>query len=168
LNDVAEILVKRGVARKITIEEALSIIERCEDLGLVHHADNASHGFSFICNCCSCCCFFLRGLIHYGKGNTAKSRYRAVVEKDLCNGCGLCEGRCVFGAMRIENGVAYSNPEKCYGCGLCATKCPTKAISLKLVRDRTHIPEGKAFNLLPALPPHEILLENMRKMGFDA
>jgi len=167
LNDVADIVIKRGVARKITTEEALNILDHCEDLGLVHHADNASKGFSFICNCCSCCCFFLRGLIYYGKGNTTKSRYRAVVNKDLCYGCGVCEDRCVFGVMKVENDVAFSDPEKCFGCGLCATKCPAQAISLIAVRQKEHIPERAALNLLPALPSHKTLLENMKKMGFD-
>jgi len=167
LNDVAEILIKRGVARKITTEEALKILTQCEDLGLVHHVDNALDELSFICNCCPCCCFFLRGLIRYGKRNTTKSRYRAVVSEDLCTGCGVCVNRCVFGAMKLENGVAYSDPEKCFGCGLCATKCPVQAISLIPVRGKEHIPEKKAPNLLAALPQHKALLENLKKMGFD-
>ncbi len=48
LNNVADILINRQVAKKITTEEALKILEQCEDLGLVHHADNASEEFSFI------------------------------------------------------------------------------------------------------------------------
>jgi ferredoxin len=167
LNETASILIKRGVAREITHEEALNILEQCEDLGLVHHADNASEGFNFICNCCSCCCFFLRGLILYGKRNNAKSRYVSVVNKEICNGCGVCEKRCVFGAMKIVDGVASSDPEKCFGCGLCATKCPTQAIKLKPIRSEEHIPKGKAQSLLPPLPPHNILLENLKKAGFD-
>lgn len=163
LNDVAEILIKRQIARKISTEEALSILEHCEDLGLVHHADNASEGLSFICNCCPCCCFFLRGLLRYGKGNTTKSRYRAAINKDLCIGCGVCESRCVFGSIKVENKVAYSDPQKCFGCGLCATKCPTQAISLIPVRGKEHIPKKKAQNLMPALPPYNILLQNLKE-----
>lgn len=167
LDSVAEILIKRQVARKLTTEEALDILERCEDLGLVHHADNASEGITFICNCCSCCCFFLRGLIHYGKRNSVKSRYKAVVREDLCTGCGICEARCVFEAMKVENEVAYSNPEICFGCGLCATKCPSQAISLVPVAEKDHIPERKAQDLIPALPPHKVLLESLKRLGSD-
>ena len=164
LNDVAEILIKRQIARKITTKEALSILEYCEDLGLVHHTDNASEGLSFICNCCSCCCFFLRGLLRYGKGNTTKSRYRAVINRELCIGCGVCESRCVFGAIKLENKVAYSDPQKCFGCGLCSTKCPTQAISLIPVRGKEHIPKKTAQNLMPALPTHDILLQNLNNL----
>jgi ferredoxin/DNA-binding Lrp family transcriptional regulator len=163
LNEVAEIVIKRQIARKITTEEALSILEHCEDLGLVHHTDNASEGLSFICNCCPCCCFFLRGLLRYGKRNTTKSRYRSIIDKDLCTGCGVCETRCVFGAIKIENKIAQSDPQRCFGCGLCATKCPTNAISLIPVRGREHIPERTAQNLMPALPPYDMLLQNSKE-----
>lgn len=167
LNETASILIERGVAREITHEEALNILEHCEDLGLVHHADNASEGFNFICNCCPCCCFFLRGLIFYGKRNNTKSRYISIVNKELCNGCGVCEKRCVFGAMKIVDGVASSDPDKCFGCGLCATKCPNQSIKLKPIRPEEHIPKGKAHSFLPPLPPYSVLLENLRKTGFD-
>jgi len=153
LDDVADIVIKRGVVRKITVEEALEITEKCEDLGLVHHTDNASESLHFICNCCPCCCGFLRGLIYYGRKNsTTRSRYRSVVNEDLCTGCGICEDRCVFGVMKVENGVAKSDPERCFGCGLCSSKCPPQAISLIPVREKEHIPAKKAPSLLPALP----------------
>jgi len=152
LDEVAVIALERNIARKITVEEAIEILTRCEDLGLVHNTNNASHGLQFICNCCPCCCAFLRRLIHYGRENaTAKSRYQSVVNESLCIRCGICEGRCVFGAIKVKDGVAQSDPEKCFGCGLCISKCPTGAISLILARGKEHIPVKKADTLLSAL-----------------
>lgn len=40
-NDTAEFLTEKGFARKITREEALEIIEKSEEAGLVHFVDNA-------------------------------------------------------------------------------------------------------------------------------
>lgn len=156
LDDAATITIKQGVAKKKPVGETLRILEQCEDLGLVHSTNNASEGIQFICNCCPCCCIFLRGLIHFGrKDSIARSRYRAVVNEDLCTGCGICEDRCVFRAMKIKDEVAYSDPEKCFGCGLCASKCPTQAIRLVPVKEREHIP-AKPKDLLPALAAQKI------------
>ncbi|MBW2144685.1 MAG: FAD-dependent oxidoreductase, partial [Deltaproteobacteria bacterium] len=48
-----------------------------------------------------------------------------------CGGCGICWQICPFDAIRIENGVAVSDPEKCDGCNMCVMACPVNAITLK-------------------------------------
>jgi len=164
LDQAAEIMLKRGVARRLTTKEALELLKQFDDVGLVPQVANANHGFQFICNCCSCCCDYLRGLILLGKKNaTAKSRYHAVVEEALCTGCGVCETRCHFGAIKIKDGIAHSDPDKCFGCGLCVSKCPTEAISLVLDKEKEHIPAKKGWPLLPALPPHDVLLKTLEE-----
>lgn len=55
----------------------------------------------------------------------------AVIDKDKCIECGLCEELCRFGA--ISNFEV--NPYYCEGCGLCMYKCPVEAI--KLVEEKT-------------------------------
>jgi len=45
-----------------------------------------------------------------------------------CNGCGLCEKHCVYGAARVIGGKARIDPGKCYGCGLCVSVCPSRAM----------------------------------------
>lgn len=63
------------------------------------------------------------------KGLTAVTRpVPAVVDPDLCNGCGLCEKVCVYGAARM-NGKAVIDAGTCTGCGLCVSVCPTEAIT---------------------------------------
>jgi len=140
-NEFADIIIERDVAKRISKEEALSIVKRCEDLGLIHQLNNMEpEGYQFLCNCCSCCCSILRGMIFFGKkGVTAKSRYVSSVDSELCDGCGICAMRCQFGAMNIVDSEAVVDKEKCFGCGLCASKCPVNAIQLILARGPEHI-----------------------------
>ncbi|MGB9808889.1 MAG: ATP-binding protein, partial [Caldanaerobacter sp.] len=55
----------------------------------------------------------------------------AVIERDKCIECGLCEELCRFNA--ISNFEV--NPYYCEGCGLCMYKCPVGAI--KMVEEKT-------------------------------
>lgn len=55
----------------------------------------------------------------------------ALIDKDKCIECGLCEELCRFNA--ISNFEV--NPYYCEGCGLCMYKCPVEAI--KMVEEKT-------------------------------
>ncbi|RLD63027.1 MAG: ferredoxin [Bacteroidetes bacterium] len=48
--------------------------------------------------------------------------------KVACIGCGKCEKVCAFGAITIENNLAYIDFEKCKLCRKCVAVCPTGAI----------------------------------------
>ena len=58
----------------------------------------------------------------------------AVVDQEQCNGCGICERVCPYGAMCLVeiNGVvkAETTPASCKGCGVCAASCPSKAVDM--------------------------------------
>jgi NAD-dependent dihydropyrimidine dehydrogenase PreA subunit len=45
-----------------------------------------------------------------------------------CIGCGKCEKECNFGAITVENNLAYIDFEKCRLCRKCVTACPKKTI----------------------------------------
>lgn len=47
-----------------------------------------------------------------------------------CIGCGKCEKVCAFGAITVENNLAYIDPQKCKLCRKCVNECPTGAIHL--------------------------------------
>ena len=142
----AEMLLQRGVSRKISKDEALNILRISEQAGLVHCVDNKQKGLLFICNCCKCGCGALRALSKYQNSDLVrKSRYVAAVNSELCIGCGTCVDKCQFDAIHLEEKISI-NPDKCWGCGNCAINCPENAISLNEIRPADHIPEkGLSF-----------------------
>jgi ferredoxin len=115
----------------ISKEEALAYLDRFEEIGLVHTVSNVMHGFSYVCNCCGCCCNILRGITDYGIENSvAHSNYYSVIDKDECTGCGICIERCQVKAISEQDGIAVVDRKRCIGCGLCVSGCPTGAAKL--------------------------------------
>ena len=149
---LADYVLSRELGREITKREALQILERSEDLGLVHQTINSDQP-DVICNCCPCCCSLLRSIIvHSVRVASAASRFKPVVDKDLCIDCLTCTEACHFSAMVDDGGQRDFVTENCFGCGLCAHTCPQEAIKLVEVLPPEHIPSGRGFN--PSyLPP---------------
>ncbi len=132
----AEYYIENGFGREIDAEEAIAILKKCDEEGLVHAGVNARH-LSNICNCCPCCCASLKGIVEkdHDKIKYMNALYLAVVDPDACTGCGTCEDRCPAGAIEVAD-VAAVDRGKCLGCGLCATDCPEEAIGIHLKEDR--------------------------------
>lgn len=59
--------------------------------------------------------------------------------KNGCLGLGDCLSVCSEGAISICNGVAVINEELCKGCGLCAKACPKNLISIRRKNQRTDV-----------------------------
>lgn len=55
---------------------------------------------------------------------------KAVIDPELCIGCGICEEHCRFDGLVRENDIYKVNEYTCEGCGICAYVCPQKAVSL--------------------------------------
>ncbi len=53
----------------------------------------------------------------------------AVIDQDLCSGCGACAEVCRFDAIPIVEGKYIVQDLDCEGCGYCARVCPTDAIT---------------------------------------
>ncbi|HEX2987391.1 MAG TPA: 4Fe-4S binding protein [Chloroflexota bacterium] len=116
----------------ISREEALDLLDRCEELGLVHTVSNVVKDVYYVCNCCGCCCGILRGVTQRGIENSvARASYLAEVDAQMCTGCGACTHRCQVGAVAIVDEVATISPERCIGCGLCVTGCTAGAATLQ-------------------------------------
>jgi len=61
----------------------------------------------------------------------------AVIDPDLCTGCGICAEACRFDAI-IPNGDVYTvRPIKCEGCNVCVYVCPAEAASLVMKENGT-------------------------------
>lgn len=129
---VAESEIAAGTAKEITRREALDIIRRCRDLGMVQIISNAEHPLC-VCNCCKCCCVCMRSLERYEDTVCEVSRYAAdAAARENCVGCGSCARMCVMEAVSIVNGKVQIASQKCIGCGLCVSRCP-KAV-LRMVK----------------------------------
>ena len=68
----------------------------------------------------------------------------AVVDEDLCIGCGLCEEICPYGASRIEEGKCKMIEALCRGCGACAAECPRRAITMRHYGDQQILAQVEA------------------------
>jgi MinD superfamily P-loop ATPase len=55
---------------------------------------------------------------------------KAVINQEICIGCGLCEQYCRFDAIHRKNGNYIVSETTCDGCRLCARICPVEAISM--------------------------------------
>ena len=122
-----------GFSKLVSKEEALEILKKCEDAGLVHkayhlHGDTTKEEVA-ICNCCSCCCVTARDCLIYPVVNA--TNYLASIDGDLCIGCGTCVDLCINKAIELnDDDKAERVEEFCAGCGVCAYHCPENAISL--------------------------------------
>lgn len=137
-----------------TYEEALAVIDDCEDRGMIHIPLNTSHG-DLICNCCDDCCMVIHPLLKHGNVHEilTPSRYRAAVDRELCSGCQTCVKRCKFDAIEMVEVAGSDKPksriinEHCLGCGVCVVKCPKQALTLELIRPPEHIPTVSVMEL---------------------
>jgi ferredoxin len=137
LGTAAKFMVRRGFAEKRSTGELLQILERARELNLTHITDNIRHKPSFICNCCSCCCELLGGVLRGFPQGVAKTGYTLQLDGEQCLGCGLCKKACNVAALDFV--AAAENPsgrkmevdhEHCLGCGACISVCTSNALSL--------------------------------------
>jgi 2-oxoacid:acceptor oxidoreductase delta subunit (pyruvate/2-ketoisovalerate family) len=134
----AQFVIDRGMGRKITQKEAMEILDRSEEAGLVHCTNNRQD-IDFLCNCCACHCVILQeALAHPKPGLAVNSGFQPVWNDDRCTACETCIDRCPMDAINMaHNDVLLVNLERCIGCGVCATGCPEEAI---VMEERTGIP----------------------------
>jgi len=72
----------------------------------------------------------------------------AIVNEDICSGCGICESVCEYGAieLREKEGELKSHVIEalCKGCGTCSASCPAGAISMLHFTDDQILAQVKA------------------------
>lgn len=75
-----------------------------------------------------------------------RKKATAVVNVDLCTGCGICATVCPTGCISIVrselnfNGVSFVDRLKCTGCNICAIDCPWFAVDMVLPDGSTKEP----------------------------
>lgn len=130
IGDMGQLYIDQGYGREITKEEALNYLKQNEEEGLIFQLSN-SQEMIFVCSCCACCCDGLGALKRIpNPADYTSSNYLAVINEDLCSGCGNCVDRCQMEAITLENDFAVLNQKRCIGCGNCIIGCPEEAISL--------------------------------------
>lgn len=135
-------LVDRGFARYITKDEMKQKLREFDEAGLVHNVNNSQDKLQFICNCCPCCCGFMRAVREFHAPNfLASSGFVARVDEDLCSGCAICEDRCPVEAIEIVDEAPVVDLARCIGCGLCVTGCDTDAMELARRESMPDTPE---------------------------
>ena len=104
LNSAAGVIVRNGLGRRLETAEALELLARAQDEGLVQFAENVRTRVNFICNCCSCCCEPLgaaRRFAHLDPIHT--TRFLPVVDEALCNACGKCAAACPVASLTVSD-----------------------------------------------------------------
>ena len=126
----ADYYVANQMGRLICREEAKTIIKNSDEAGLVIQPFN-SQKIGVMCSCCGDCCEMLGSLKKQPSPAAAvKSNYFAMVNADICIGCGTCIGRCQIEANALLDNIAVIDLNRCIGCGLCASTCTTEAVKL--------------------------------------
>lgn len=71
--------------------------------------------------------------------------HKAIVDPELCNGCGICADHCRFDAIHMEDEMAFISEISCDGCFLCSRICPQNAIAM-IANDKSRLYSGTFRN----------------------
>jgi ferredoxin len=155
-DEMAQYVIKTGLAREISKEEALEKIKQTEEAGLVHFVDNAIGDIKHNCNCCGCACWNVGSIKRrkIPRDILMATYFIRETDEDECIECGGCIEVCPVEAVTMENDALSVDKSWCIGCGVCVAKCPTGAARLTLrpdTMDKVPMPNFKEL--------HEKILE---------
>jgi len=122
--------IESGMAKEVSIDEALKLLDRAEENAMVPSVINVKDMLN-VCCCCGCCCGLMRALkLLPNSADFVASAYQAKIDPDTCSGCETCLERCQVDAIKEDGDVMKIDLAKCIGCGLCVSYCPDEAISM--------------------------------------
>lgn len=131
----AQFYIENGIGRQIEQEEALAIIRRSVDAGMVIQCCYSKES-EIICSCHGDCCSILGSYVALAPvadeynvwGNL--SHYTLKHDKDACIKCGSCEQQCPLFAISMNEEGFPTVAMNCVRCGQCGTVCPAGARKL--------------------------------------
>lgn len=144
---MAEFILDKGLGRELSKEEALDIIRKSEEEGLIHFVDNCQEGIQHNCNCCSCCCWNVMPIKKrlVPRDYLMATYYLRTTDKDACIGCGQCAEDCPLEIITMEDDLPVVDESICIGCGLCLLHCPAEAAKLKKKDDTVPVKDLKTL-----------------------
>jgi len=162
IGDFAQMYIDEGWGKEISRDEALEILKKNQEEGMIIQPGNAQKP-DFFCSCCTCCCEGLQGIkMLPNPADFVTTNYFAEVDPELCDACETCLETCQMDAITM-NGTSAVNKQRCIGCGNCVAKCPSEALSL-LKKDQVTIPPETETDLYNSIwDKKKVLLERERK-----
>jgi ferredoxin len=154
-NAMASYVIERGFAREITKGEALRIVLKAEEQGLVHFVDNAEGEIQHNCNCCGCACWNVGNIRRrkIPRDSLMSTYFIRKTSPEECSGCGACVEICPVDAIKVEAGTAIVDEAWCW-MRCVAAWFGTRAVSIVLRPDRSGRLPASSFQEL-----HEMIRE---------
>jgi Pyruvate/2-oxoacid:ferredoxin oxidoreductase delta subunit len=135
--NMAEYAIDRLGVRRMSKQEAMDVLNRSEEAGLIHMSRNTSEDIEFICNCDRWHCGTVKGVLKQSKPALFfNSGFQPVFDPDQCTACETCIERCPPEALGMgDNDVPEVDPDRCFGCAVCATGCEFEAVAMEAKTD---------------------------------
>lgn len=129
---MARYYIDNGIGRRVSCEEAVEIVKKAQESGLVTQPSTSKNPAG-MCNCCGDCCGVLGAVKkHPRPADHVFSNHQAALNASECIGCEACLERCPMEALTLDDeGIVRIALHRCIGCGLCTMQCPTNAIFLQ-------------------------------------
>lgn len=142
-NKMADFVLEKGLGREISQAEALEIIRKSEEEGLIHFVDNCQGEIQHNCNCCSCCCWNVSPIKKrlVPRDYIMATYYLRTTDEEECIGCGRCAEDCPMEIITMVDDKPVVDETVCIGCGVCLLHCPTGAAKLKRKDEKTPFPD---------------------------